>query len=88
VRPRGKVVLKTTVAGRIEVDLAPVVIHEVSLVGSRCGDMQRAIELLGTGAVDPRPLIAARYPLARADHALRHAAQPGTLKVLVEGVLR
>ena len=85
VRPRGRVVLKTTVAGRFNVDLAPVVINELSLVGSRCGDMKRAIELLERGAVDPRPLIAARYPLARADEALRHARRPGTLKVLVEG---
>jgi threonine dehydrogenase-like Zn-dependent dehydrogenase len=67
------------------VDLAPVVINELSLVGSRCGDMKRAIELLERGMVDPRPLIAARYPLTRADEALRHAARPGTLKVLVEG---
>jgi 2-desacetyl-2-hydroxyethyl bacteriochlorophyllide A dehydrogenase len=88
VRPRGKVVLKTTVAGRLEVDFAPVVIHEVSIVGSRCGNMKRAIELLCHGAVDPRPLIAARYPLARADQALQHAARPGTLKVLVEGTPR
>ena len=88
VRPRGKVVLKTTVAGRLEVDFAPVVINELSIVGSRCGNMRRAIELLTNGAVDPRPLIAARYPLARADQALRHAARPGTLKVLVEGTPR
>jgi alcohol dehydrogenase len=88
VRPRGRVVLKTTVAGRFDVDLAKVVINELSLAGSRCGDMKRAIELLEQRAVDPRPLIAARYPLARADEALRHAARPGTLKVLVEGAGR
>jgi 2-desacetyl-2-hydroxyethyl bacteriochlorophyllide A dehydrogenase len=88
VRPRGRVVLKTTVAGRFNVDLAPVVINELSLAGSRCGDMKRAIELLARGAVDPRPLIAARYPLAQADEALRHAARPGTLKILVEGTGR
>jgi alcohol dehydrogenase len=88
VRPRGTVVLKTTVAGRFDVDLAPVVINEIKVVGSRCGDMKRAVELLASGAVDPRPLIAARYPLARADEALRHAGRPGTLKVLVEGTAR
>ena len=85
VRPRGTVVVKTTVAGPIEVDLSPVVVGELRLVGSRCGDMRRAIELLAQGRVDPAPLIAARYPLSQADQALTRAGQRGTLKVLVEG---
>jgi threonine dehydrogenase-like Zn-dependent dehydrogenase len=85
VRPRGCVILKTTVAGLTGLDLAPLVINEVRLVGSRCGSMQQAIRLLSAGSVDPRPLIAAQYPLERADEALRHAARPGTMKVLVKG---
>jgi threonine dehydrogenase-like Zn-dependent dehydrogenase len=84
-RPRGTLVLKTTVAGPLSVDLSPVVIHELRVVGSRCGNMARAIELLAEGRVDPTPLVAARYPLARADEALARAATKGTLKVLVEG---
>lgn len=85
VRPRGTVVLKTTVADPVEVDLAPVVVNELRLVGSRCGDMRRAIELLAQGRVDPTPLVAARYPLSQADQALARAGERGTLKVLVEG---
>ena len=85
-RPRGIVVQKTTVSGKLSVDFAPVVIDELRIVGSRCGDMARALECLAAGRIDPRPLLAARYPLARADEALRHAARPGTLKVVVEGV--
>ena len=85
VRPRGCVILKTTVAGTTGLDLAPLVINEVRLVGSRCGSMQPALQLLSHGSVDPRPLIAAQYPLQRADEALRHAARPGTMKVLVSG---
>jgi len=81
--PRGSLILKTTVAGRIEVDLAAVVIDELRVVGSRCGDLQRAVTALAAG-LDPTPLVAARYPLARADAALEHAARKGTLKVLVE----
>jgi 2-desacetyl-2-hydroxyethyl bacteriochlorophyllide A dehydrogenase len=84
VRPRGTILLKTTVAAAIEIDLAPVVIHELRVVGSRCGDLSRAIELLAAGRVDPRPLIAARYPLALASEALAHAARPGVLKVLLD----
>jgi len=85
VRPRGTVAVKTTVAGPVEVDLSPIVINELRLVGSRCGDMQRAIDLLAEGRVDPTPLIQARYPLLQADRALSHAGERGTLKVLVEG---
>ena len=85
VAPRGVIVLKTTVAAKLSVDLAPLVIHEVRLVGSRCGDMQRAIDVLASGGVDPLPLVEARYPLAQADLALAHAGRRGALKVLVDG---
>jgi threonine dehydrogenase-like Zn-dependent dehydrogenase len=85
VAPRGTVVLKTTVAQKLNVDLAPLVINEVRLVGSRCGDLQRAIDVLAAGRVDPLPLVETRYPLARADEALAHAGKKGALKVLVDG---
>jgi threonine dehydrogenase-like Zn-dependent dehydrogenase len=85
VRPRGTVVLKTTVAAKPAIDLAPIVINELRVVGSRCGDMARAVAALADGRVDPRPLVVARYPLSRADEALAHAARRGTLKVLVDG---
>jgi hypothetical protein len=51
------------------------------VIGSRCGDLKRAVAALRE--LDPTPLIAARYPLARADEAFAHAARKGTLKVLV-----
>jgi len=85
VAPRGVVVLKTTVAAKLTVDLAPLVIHEVRLVGSRCGDMNHAVDVLASGSVDPLPLVEARYPLARADEALTHAGRRGALKVLIDG---
>jgi threonine dehydrogenase-like Zn-dependent dehydrogenase len=84
VAPKGVVVLKTTVAAKLTVDLAPLVIHEVRLVGSRCGDMQRAVDVLASGALDPLPLVEARYPLARADEAMTHAGRRGALKVLID----
>lgn len=84
VRPRGTVVLKTTVAAPLTVDLAPLVIHEVKLVGSRCGDMRAAIDALAQGTVDPTALVEARYPLSRADEAFAHAGRRGALKVLVD----
>ena len=86
VAPRGTVVLKTTVASKLTVDLSPVVIHEIRVVGSRCGDMSRAVEVLASGAVDPLPLVEARYPLSRADEALAHAGRRGATKVLIDVV--
>jgi threonine dehydrogenase-like Zn-dependent dehydrogenase len=84
VRPRGVVVLKTTVAAELAIDLAPVVIHEIRIVGSRCGDMRHAISELTRGSIDPLPLLEARYPLARADEALLHAGRRGALKILID----
>jgi len=84
VRPRGTVVLKSTVAGPSPVDLTPIVVDELRLVGSRCGEVGRAVELLASGRVDPRPLIAGRYPLEHAEQALEHAARSGAGKILIE----
>lgn len=83
VRPRGTIVLKTTVSDPYAIDLAPLVIHELRVVGSRCGDLRKAIALLQAGAVDPRPLITAQYPLSRAEEAISHAQQKGVGKVLI-----
>lgn len=84
VRPRGTVILKTTIAGATSVDLSPIVINELRVVGSRCGNLQSAIDALAAHRVDPTPLIDAHYPLSEADEAFRHAGQPGALKVLLE----
>jgi threonine dehydrogenase-like Zn-dependent dehydrogenase len=84
VRPRGTLVLKSTYHGRASVDLAPIVVDEITLVGSRCGPFAPALQLLARGAVDPRPLVDERYRLSDAVAAFEHAARPGTLKILVE----
>lgn len=83
VAPRGTIVLKTTVAGKASVDLAPVVINEIRVIGSRCGDMARAVQALASGTVDPLPLVEASYPLDRAVEALEHAGRRGTMKILI-----
>jgi threonine dehydrogenase-like Zn-dependent dehydrogenase len=84
VRPRGTIVLKSTYHGKATVDLAPFVVDEITLVGSRCGPFAPALAALATGEVDPRPLVEARYALGDAVAAFEHAARPGALKVLVE----
>lgn len=83
-RPRGTLVLKSTVAEHPSVDLAPLVIHEIQVVGSRCGPFAPALRALADDAVDVTSLVHERVPLARATDALLHAARPGALKVLVE----
>lgn len=83
-RPRGTLVLKSTFAGKSEVDLSQLVVNEINLVGSRCGPFDAALRLLKQGLVDVRPLISATYPLSDAVTAFGQAAAPDVLKVLVD----
>jgi threonine dehydrogenase-like Zn-dependent dehydrogenase len=83
VRPRGVVVLKTTVAEPHRVDLAPLVIDEVRIVGSRCGDFRRAISFLEAEAQAVERLITEVYPLEAWREAFDRAADPVSLKVLI-----
>ncbi len=83
VRPRGTLILKSTVADRSTLNLALIVIDEIRLQGSRCGPFAPAIRALSQRTVDVRPLISARYSLDDGIAAFEHAAKPGVLKVLV-----
>jgi threonine dehydrogenase-like Zn-dependent dehydrogenase len=83
VRPRGTLILKSTVADRSTLNLALIVIDEIRLQGSRCGPFAPAIRALSQRTVDVRPLISARYSLDDGVAAFEHAAKPGVLKVLV-----
>jgi threonine dehydrogenase-like Zn-dependent dehydrogenase len=84
VRPRGRVILKSTGAALADFNLAPIVINEISVIGSRCGRFDPAVEALASGKVDPRPLISAVYPLADAVSALAAGADPQNFKVLLK----
>jgi len=84
VRPRGTVVMKTTVAAPHQLDLASVVVNEVTVVGSRCGPFSPALEALAGRRVSVAPLVDAVYPLDDAVAAFTRAATPETLKVLVD----
>ncbi len=83
VEPRGTVILKSTVHGEVPVDTAPVIVNEISLIGSRCGRFEPALDLLERGAVDVASLISERKPLSQAPAAFARAAQPGVLQVLL-----
>lgn len=82
-RPRGTLVLKSTYHGRPEVDMAQVVINEITIVGSRCGPFDRALKAMAEGVVDPEPLIDQTLPLSEGLEALRQAEEPGALKILL-----
>ena len=83
VRPCGTLVLKTTVAGNHNLSLAPVVIDEVRVIGSRCGPFPPAIAALAGGRIDVKPLIAAEFPIEEAEAAFHAATQPGARKILL-----
>jgi threonine dehydrogenase-like Zn-dependent dehydrogenase len=84
IRPRGIIVLKSTVANPLTIDMSRVVVNEITLVGSRCGPFSRAIAALAAGRIQVQPLISDRFPLQRGVDAFERAASPGVLKVLVE----
>jgi threonine dehydrogenase-like Zn-dependent dehydrogenase len=84
VRPRGTIVLKTTVAGVQTMAWAPFVIDEVTLVGSRCGPFDQALLALERGHVQVQPLISDRFTLSRGLDALARAQTNPVLKVLLD----
>jgi threonine dehydrogenase-like Zn-dependent dehydrogenase len=83
VEPRGTIILKSTVHGAIPLDTAPVIVNEITLVGSRCGRFEPALELLQLGAVDVSSMISERMPLGNARAGFERAGQRGVLKVLL-----
>jgi threonine dehydrogenase-like Zn-dependent dehydrogenase len=84
VRARGTIVLKTTVAGTQTMAWAPIVIDEVTIVGSRCGPFDRALSALEAGTVRVLPLISERFDLSRGVEALGLARSKPVLKVLLD----
>ncbi len=83
-RPRGTLVLKSTYAGSLTLDMSRIVVDEITVVGSRCGPFAPALDLLRRGQVDVHALIDARYPLGDGLQAMERAQQPGVLKVILE----
>jgi threonine dehydrogenase-like Zn-dependent dehydrogenase len=82
-RPRGTLILKSTVHGLVGVDTASIIVNELTLVGSRCGRLEVALPLLDHGLVRVEEMVAGRYRLADAPQAFAHAATRGVLKVLL-----
>jgi len=83
VGPEGTVVVKTTSHQPSEMNLAAVVVNEVTLIGSRCGDIGFAVKSLANQWVNVVPLVDTVYPFAAFEKAFEHAMQPGSRKILV-----
>lgn len=83
VRPRGTLVMKSTYAGNLTLNMSSIVVDEITIIGSRCGPFGPALKLLAERKVDVRPLIHATYPLDRALEAFDEAQRPGTLKCII-----
>jgi alcohol dehydrogenase len=84
VQPRGTVILKSTVHGEVPLDTAAVIVNEITLIGSRCGRFEPALDLLERGVIDVESMVSGKFPLNRAPEAFARAAEAGVIKVLIE----
>lgn len=82
-RPRGTLILKSTVHGMVAVDTAPIIVNELTLVGSRCGRFEAALPLIDHELIRVEEMVADRFPLSQAPEAFARAAERGVLKVLL-----
>jgi threonine dehydrogenase-like Zn-dependent dehydrogenase len=83
VRPRGTLVLKSTIAGMHQLSLATIVINEITVLGSRCGPFPEALQALAEKTVSVTPLIEAVVPLMEGIDAVERARRPGARKLLL-----
>lgn len=84
VKPRGTVILKSTIATKENLDLTPTVINEITLIGSRCGLFKPAIDALATKIISVDHMIDSTFPLESFSEAIFHAKKPDTLKVFLK----
>ena len=84
VKPRGTIVCKSTYAGGFQFNPSPVVVNEITLLGSRCGRFSEAIRFLRKYRTDLSSMISARYPFSQALEAFEKAKGKETLKVVLE----
>ena len=82
-KPRGKLILKSTFQGKTNLEMWRVVVAEITVVGSRCGKFQPALDLLKHNAVDVESLISEEFPLADGVKAMRKAEEKGAMKVIL-----
>lgn len=87
IKPRGKLILKSTFHGTSKWEAWRVVVDEITIVGSRCGRFAPALDLLKKGVVDVESLISEEFSLAQGVQAVSRAAQKGIMKILLNNTL-
>jgi len=84
VKPRGTVILKSTIASRENLDLTPTIINEITLIGSRCGLFKPAIDALASGKITVDSMIDSTFSLERFEDAITFAKTSNALKVFLK----
>ena len=82
-RARGTLVLKSTFAGDVSVNLSKLVVDEITLVGSRCGNYPAGLRALSSGLIQVGDMVDSIFSLEQGLEAITRAAQHGVLKVLI-----
>jgi threonine dehydrogenase-like Zn-dependent dehydrogenase len=82
-KPRGKLILKSTFQGKSNLEMWRVVVDEITIISSRCGKFAPALELLSSGRVEVSDLISEELPLRQGIKAMRRAGEKGVLKMLL-----
>ena len=77
--------MKSTVHGSVALDTAPVIVNEITLVGSRCGRFEPALNLLAANRIHVSEMISEEFPLSEAPRAFERATRQGVMKVLLRG---
>jgi len=83
IKPRGKIVAKSTFHGESTIDLSRMVVDEIQLIGSRCGPFEKALEFLKKRLIDVIEMVDANFPLEEAQEAFELAKKPETIKILL-----
>lgn len=84
VKPRGVLVLKSTIATGKELNLAPIVIDEITVLGSRCGQFAPALRLMEKNVIDFSKLISAKLSFDDAILGFEKNKEKNTIKILLE----
>ena len=84
VKPRGTIVLKSTIADKYTVDLAPIVINEIKVIGSRCGPFDPALRTLTEEKIKVKPMVSAHYQIEDGVKAFEETRKEGMIKVILD----
>ena len=88
IKPRGTIILKSTYANQTVINQNLIVVKEITLTGSRCGNFSLAIELLRKGIIHVKPLVTKIMPIEKYQEAFALAQHPDSLKVILKTCLK